>query len=152
MININIDTSQLDGKIIDLKSKVPEALRAGVGRALADIGQAVASRATLAFRASPMRPSPWASRKPSTRDDGHPLLIKSGSLRQSIGYKVVGSDTVVVGSDKAYAAYHQHGTKHMPARPFMPVDANGNLVPQMSQKINRIVEKDMAEEFAKISR
>lgn len=149
MININIDTSQLDKKLIDLKSNVPYALRAGVERSLADIGQAVASRATLAFRSEPIRPSPWAPRKPSKRDDGHPLLIKSGSLRQSIGYKVVGKDTVVVGTDRKYAGYHQFGTKHMPARPFMPLDENGNLLPRMQLKINEIVEKSVAEELGK---
>ena len=143
-IEVKVDTSKFDKMMADF----PRALARAQKRALMDIGQAVASRATMAFRNEPMRPSPWAPRKKSKRDDGHPLLIKSGSLRQSIGWKLQGNDTVVVGTDKKYAGYHQTGTKHMPARPFMPLDRNGDLTPQMQQKIYKIVEKDLAEELA----
>lgn len=132
-------------------------------RALSDIGQAVASRATMAFRTPKLRPSPWAPRKPSyivtvnkktkkkTRKlDDHPLLIKSGVLRQSINWKLEDGDTVVIGTDKKYAGYHQLGTKKMPARPFMPVDAKGDLTPDMVRKINKLVANDVQEELAKI--
>ena len=141
-IEVNVDTSNLDQKLADF----PVALARAQQRALQDIGQAVASRATLAFRTPTMRPSPWAPRKSGGK---WPLLIKSGSLRQSIGWKLRGNNTVVVGTDKKYAGYHQTGTKNMPARPFMPVDENGNLTPQMQQKINKIVEKALAEEMEK---
>ena len=157
-IEVKVDTSNLKQKLADF----PEALARAQQRALQDIGQAVASRATLAFRTPAMRPSPWAPRKKSyivvtnkktgkktRKPDDHPLLIKSGALRQSIGWKLEGNGSVVVGTDKKYAGYHQTGTKHMPARPFMPVDENGNLTPQMQQKINKIVEKALAEEMEK---
>ena len=159
-IEVNVDTSKLNRMLADF----PAALARAQQRVLQDIGQAVASRATQAFRTPTMRPSPWAPRKPSytvkvnkktgkktKKLDAHPLLIKSGSLRQSIGWKLRVFDTaVVVGTDKEYASYHQFGTKHMPARPFMPIDKNGNLTPQMQQKINKIVEKVLAEEMGKI--
>lgn len=158
-VTVSIDTSKLDRMLADF----PEALARAQKRALSDIGQAVASRATMAFRTPQMRPSPWAPRKPSyittvnkktgkktKKLDGHPLLIKTGALRQSIGWKLRGSYTVVVGTDRKYAPYHQLGTKHMPARPFMPVDAKGNLVPEMMRKINKITENILAEELAKI--
>lgn len=157
--DVDVDTSKLERMLTDF----PVALARAQQRILRDIGQAVASRATLAFRTPQMRPSPWAPRKPSytvtvnkktgrkaKKIDDHPLLIKSGSLRQSIGWKLRGGDSVVVGTDKQYAGYHQFGTKHMPARPFMPVDKGGNLTPQMMQKIHRIVEKALAEELGRI--
>lgn len=103
-IEVKVDTSKFDKMMSDF----PTALARAQKRALMDIGQAVASRATMAFRNEPMRPSPWAPRKKSKRDDGHPLLIKSGSLRQSIGWKLQGNDTVVVGMDKKCAGYRCH--------------------------------------------
>ena len=142
-IEVKVDTSKFDKLLADF----PTALARAQKRALMDIGQAVASRATMAFRNEPMRPSPWAPRKKSKRDDGHPLLIKSGSLRQSIGWKLEGDDTVVVGTDKKYAGYHQTGTKHMPARPFMPIDANGNLLPRVQRKIIKYVEDALSDEL-----
>ena len=145
-IEVKVDTSKLDRLLADF----PVALARAQRQALMDIGQAVTSRATLAFRSPPMRPSPWVPRKPSKRDDGHPLLIKSGSLRQSIGWKLDGRDTVVSGTDRKYAGYHQTGTKRMPARPFFPVDRSGNLTPQMKSKINKLVEKAMIEELRNI--
>lgn len=73
----------------------------------------------------------------------HPLLIKhpTGGLWKSISYRLEGEDTVVIGSDKEYATYHQFGTKNMPARPFFPIDKNGRLLPEMASKITRMVKK-----------
>jgi len=121
MITITVDTSQLDKRLSDFPARMAAAQK----RALEYIGQKVASRATQAFRTAGFRPSPWAPRK--DKKATHPLLIKSGALRQSISWKLEGTDTVVIGSDKKYAIYHQEGTKHMPARPFFPIDKYGQL-------------------------
>lgn len=145
-IEVNADTAKVDKMLADF----PAALARAQRQALKDIGQDVVSRATQAFRTPQLRPAPWAPRKPSKRDNGHPLLIKSGILRRSIEWKFNGVDTVIVGSDKKYAGYHQFGTRRMPARPFMPLDANGNLTPQMAQKVNRFIEKALSDELAKI--
>ena len=142
-IDINFDTSRFD----KMKSGFPERIAAAKARALRAIGQIVAARATLAFRTPSLRPSTWAPRKPSKRDDGHPLLIKSGALRQSINWKLSGADTVIVGTDRKYAPYHQHGTKHMPARPFMPIDKNGKLLPEVEERITKKVEQTIANEL-----
>ena len=120
MITITVDTSQLDKRLSDFPARMAAAQK----RALEYIGQKVASRATQAFRSPSLRPSPWEPRKSG---GNHPLLIKSGALRQSISWKLEGTDTVVIGSDKKYAIYHQEGTKHMPARPFFPIDKYGQL-------------------------
>ena len=146
MISVTIDTSDLTRKLADF----PAALARAQKRALQDIGAAVASRATRAIRTVSLRPATWAPRKPSKRDDGHPLLIKSGDMRQSISWKLEGEDTVVVGSSMEYARYHQEGTKHMPARPFFPIDQYGQLVPEMASKIKRVIEKAYVEEMGKL--
>ena len=76
-VTIDLDTSRFDRMMSDFPVRMAAAKR----RALAAIGTAVASRAQLAFRTASLRPAPWAPRKPSKRDDGHPLLIRSGNLR-----------------------------------------------------------------------
>lgn len=146
MITITVDTSRFDRMMADF----PAAMARAKKRALQDIGQEVATRATLAFRSPSLRPSPWAPRK--DQKSTHPLLIKHprSGLRQSIRPWLAGPDTVVVGTDKEYAGYHQHGTKNMPARPFFPMDRYGNLVPDMERKLRRVIERDFREEFEKL--
>jgi phage gpG-like protein len=145
-IEVKVDTSRFDRMMSD----IPERMAAVKRRALAAIGQQVASRATQAFRTPAFRPSPWAARKPSKRDDGHPLLIRKGTLRQSIRWRLNGDDAVVVGSDRKYAPYHQMGTKNMPARPFFPFDQSGRLVPGMERKIVGTIERICGEELGKL--
>ena len=157
-IEVNVDTSKFDRMMADF----PAALARAQKSALKVIGAEVKSQAERAFKHPHYRPSPWAPRKPSyivkvnkktgkktKKLDVHPLLIKSGTLSQSIESKMDGDDTVVVGSSQEYAGYHQFGTKHMPARPFMPIDENGNLLPRVQRKINKIVEEALAEEMEK---
>ena len=144
MITITVDTSQLDKKLADFPARMAAAQK----RALQAIGQQVASRATQAFRTASFRPSPWAPRK--DKKSTHPLLIKSGNLRQSISWKLDGPDTVVIGSSQKYAPYHQHGTKNMPARPFFPVDKNGNLTPGVMDDIMENVQAIYDKELEKI--
>lgn len=144
-----VDTSKFDRMLSD----IPAAIERAKQQALEDIGAAVASMTTRAFREEALRPSPWAPRKPTyivkvnkktgmktNKLDDHPLLIKSGALRQSIGWKLQGSDTVVIGTDRKYARYHQTGTKNMPARPVFPVK-DGNLTPRVERKVKGIVDK-----------
>ena len=146
MITITVDTSRFDRMMADFPVRIAAAKK----RALEAIGQAVASRATLAFRSPSLRPSPWAPRKPSKRDDGHPLLIRSGNMRQSIRWELRGADTVAIGTPTKYAPFHQHGTKNMPARPFFPIDRHGQLVPAMASKVARTVERIYTEELGKL--
>ena len=141
-VEINVDTSKFDRVLSDLPGAMARARR----KALMDIGDEVRTQADLAFKHANRRPSPWAPRKSGGT---WPLLVKHpyGGLRASINRELVGDDTVVVGTDKEYAGYHQFGTKHMPARPFFPLDKSGDLTPRVKQKIIRIAERTMAEEF-----
>jgi phage gpG-like protein len=70
------------------------------------------------------------------------LLRKSGALVQSIRITQVGTNSVTVGSDRPYAAVHQFGSKKpkgrgggIPARPFFPVDRQGNFTALAARKI-----------------
>ena len=112
-ISIKVDTSQLDKMLADF----PATLAVAQKSALLSIGAEIKSQAERAFRHPNYRPSPWAPRKEEyqrvvnkrtgkakfKRKDTWPLLIKSGKLRQSIAFKLEGSDAVVVGSDAKYA-------------------------------------------------
>lgn len=146
-VDITIDTTKFDRLMADF----PEAIRRAKGRALAAIGHGFASRATLAFRTAALRPSPWAPRKASRHDDGHPLLIRSGTLRQSISWRLVDDDAVVVGSSQKYAKHLQFGTKRMPARPFFQIDGKGGLVPAMERKARGTIRRILAEEMRRIT-
>lgn len=58
---------------------------------------------------------------------GQPILVATGDLRDSLTTPTrlaqsIGPDSLSVGSDVSYAAYHQSGTQFMPARPpLIPV-------------------------------
>lgn len=142
-VEVKIDTSKFDRMMADL----PDHLAAARRRALSGIAQEVKTMSVLSFRSEQHRPSPWAPRKSGGK---HPLLIRSGKLRQSIAWRLEGDDLAVVYSDSRYAAYHQHGTKRMPARPFFPVDRHGSLVDAIKRKINNIVGKALSHELVKL--
>lgn len=46
------------------------------------------------------------------------LLVNRGMLMRSITHSA-SARSVIVGSNMAYARFHQEGTKNMPARPFL---------------------------------
>lgn len=65
---------------------------------------------------------PWASSTAKARrkegSAGTGLLLRTGSLRDSITYTIQGPK-VVIKSNSRYAQYIQNGTSKMPARPFL---------------------------------
>lgn len=62
--------------------------------------------------------APWAA----DYEGGDSLLLRSGSLLDSIAF-VVGDDDVAVGSPLIYAGAHERGADTIPARPFLGVSA-----------------------------
>ena len=142
MITISIDTSQFAKSMADFPAALARAQRA----ALVKIGNIVENRARGAIKDPSLRPSPWAPRK---KDYKHPPLLKSTNMWHGIKSKVTGPDTVVVGTPYKYAAYHQRGTKNMPARPFFPVDGHGRLMPDVMDAIVRKVQNAYSAELQK---
>ena len=96
------------------------------------IGQHLVATTQARIRTTKTGPDdrPWAPWAEATRNarakDGSTvfgLLYKSGSLFNSINYRVAG-DSVTVSSDPTlapYAGYLQNGTPRMPARPFLGI-------------------------------
>ena len=112
------------------------------GRILLAAGTVIESHAVRAFDEPSLRPKSWPARKKAGK---HPLLIKSGDLRQSIHTQVQGADSVKVGSAKKYAAAQQLGTdKGIPPRPFFPVledQLTGHAREEIRDVVNALVGK-----------
>ena len=60
---------------------------------------------------------PW---KPVKRKVPPPILIRTGALRRGIISDAIGTRVTFL-NKRPYAAYHQHGTRNMPARPILVV-------------------------------
>lgn len=99
----------------------------------------VESMAVRAFDEPSLRPASWAARSKKSKG-AHPLLIKSGNLRQGIFSKVEG-DAGKVGSPTPYASRHQLGSKDgfTPARPFFPF-LEDKLTGHAREEIDDVIE------------
>ena len=142
-IEIKVDTSGLDRILSDIPAAIERAKRV----ALNQIGNTIKNHSIDSFKDESLRPSPWPARKDNV-DPDRPLLYKHGDMKNTIGYKLPAPDTVFVGSKADYAKYHQTGTRNMPARPIFPVK-DGNLTPDVHQKIMRKVDRAFADALPK---
>jgi phage gpG-like protein len=111
------------------------------------------------FSEDSMRPTAWAPHKYNY--GGHSLLRKSGALWQSIRITSLSGAHVTVGTDRVYAAMQQFGGKitpksgpflvfkignktvrakevNIPARPFFPFSADGQMTQVAQDKIQKI--------------
>lgn len=95
----------------------------------------------------------WKDLAPSTvkaRGSAHPILQRSGQLAASVDL-VYDRTSASVGSNKVYAAIHQFGGQAgrgrrvtIPARPFLPVDASGNLHPEAQRTVLEVISDHLA--------
>ena len=72
-------------------------------------------------------------------------LYDTGALSQSMTLKI-GAGKAGVASDRPYAAYHQYGTKKMPARPFVPAlgsPGSEQLTPRAAQYVKGAIEAEL---------
>ena len=114
--------------------------------ALRAAGMVLVELAKRAFDEPALRAASWPALKPATikakarAGKSNAMLKSSGTLWRSL--RVIGVDKtrVTVGSDRPYAAFHQLGTRHIPARPFFPVTAQGNLTPLAKERVNSAIE------------
>lgn len=87
---------------------------------------------------------PWAEWKPSTVDnypkDGHKkLLDRFGDMYEGIGH-FADANSVTIGLDRDYAAYHEFGTEHMERRGLLFADPeSGTIAPDDERAIIDIV-------------
>lgn len=63
----------------------------------------------------------WAALKQPRKRGGDLPLSDTGRLKGSITSQILGDNVVTIGSRVDYAPYHQFGTAHIPARPFLGV-------------------------------
>jgi phage virion morphogenesis protein len=85
-------------------------------------------------------------KNPIDKDESKKMILHdSGQLKGSIE-PIVKGDSVIINASKEYAAIHQFGGMagrnrkvKIPARPFMPVDAEGNLVKKAEEEIEDII-------------
>lgn len=88
-------------------------------------GRAWAPRAAE-VRASNGRSGRARSARRAARAAGDLLLVRTGELISSIAARVE-TGAVVVEAMSGHAKAHQFGTRHVPARPFLPVTKRGPL-------------------------
>jgi phage gpG-like protein len=114
-----------------------------IARSVMAAGTALMATTQRAFNEPALRPTAWAARKSG---GAHPLLLKSGTLRQSWHVSSAGGDSVQVGNPTPYAAHQQFGSAKsagrgsgVPARPFFPADKSGNLTPAGEEAVGEAI-------------
>jgi phage virion morphogenesis protein len=163
MANIGVKiTTQNQNALNELYERLrdPKPLLGSIGNALVNITseafQSETSPAGEAWQANKVtsrelkRSLAARMRNPEAERSALPnkkILHKSGQLALSISYIVKGVDEVVIGTNKKYAAIHQFGgfagrgrRVKIPARPYLPMDAAGNLVKKAEDDISDIVQ------------
>lgn len=130
MIRITLLEDSIGNELARLQSL---ATPAQLGRLALSIARVIQKAGDDTFRVSGTPNKPWAPRKDTTKP--HRLLILSQTLRKSLNSIAQGSGAAVV-TDRPYARFHQTGTKHMVARPFIPVDQSGRLEDSVAEKVN----------------
>jgi phage virion morphogenesis protein len=141
--NINISTKELD-KIAELLQK-PKRLLNNIGNLLAsEIGESFENeRSPNGKKWKALKASTINARK-RKGSSSEKILQDSYQLSESFDFSVRGN-TIIVGTDKEYAAIHQFGGKagrnkkvKIPARPFLPLKKKDNTL--LSKMEDRIIE------------
>lgn len=126
--------TQRDAITPEIRRRLRKLDGAGKTGALEVMGIVVQTAAVESFTDETKRASPWPEKK-----DGTPATLQqTHALRQSYQRAVVATPRVVeIGSDRPYALAHQLGRKEagLPARPTLPVDARGELLPEVKEDI-----------------
>lgn len=158
---------------LHITDNMTENLRARLAKVGDKTPLAMAAAATLktwaeqAFDDPGKRPSPWAPRKGG---GSHPLLKKHGLLWRSFRVEP-GNGSATLVTDRPYAAAHQFGSrayvirpkngkalswpgaKHpvkqvnhpgLPARPFFPFNAAGELMPAAAERVLATIRRRVA--------
>jgi len=101
------------------------------------VGVAVVSIGKRAFAEAALRPNSWPSKK-----DGKPATLKDTStLWRSVRVVAAQEKSVIVGSDRPYAAIHQLGgvNRPMPRRGYLPFSKEGKPTPFAHKTIREVI-------------
>lgn len=138
---VEIDDRALRATLDRLLDRVRDATPA-----MEDIARALRNHTEDAFEneRSPFGPA-WDDLSDVTKairaKDGHwpgPILQVTGGLAGSIS-SAAGADWASIGAGKVYAATHQFGRNAIKPRPFLPIDAAGNLPEGLQAEILAIL-------------
>ena len=145
MAEITLSIEELQGKLERLSKALEN--KTPLLRRIANTLQNVTEE-SFDKQASPFGEK-WKPNAPKTlqKKRGNKILIQSGLLSQSFTQKVTGT-SAQVGTNKEYAAIHQFGGKAgrnrkviIPARPFMPIKANGEIPKDFGERLeNEVVD------------
>ena len=111
-----VSTDGLDEAL--LKLRMLAAKGEDLSPLLDELGEDEVTRVMLRFESGTAPNGVWWDEL--TSRDGQPLM-DTGRLYNSIEAQVIGKHRLQVGTATDYAHYHQFGTKHIPARPFLGV-------------------------------
>ena len=136
--------SQLQNKIKMLELKARD-----LTPMLAEVGNITQNESELSFERekSPFNEK-WKplSKKTLAKKKSSKILTESARLSHSISYQVQAPKSVLVGTNIQYAAIHQFGGKagrnksvKIPARPFMPFNAKGEIPKILKKDIETII-------------
>ena len=143
MAEITLSIKELQGKLERLSKALEN--KTPLLRRIANTLQNVTEE-SFDKQASPFGEK-WKPNAPKTlqKKRGNKILIQSGLLSQSFTQKVTGT-SAQVGTNKEYAAIHQFGGKAgrnrkviIPARPFMPIKANGEIPKDFGERLEQEV-------------
>lgn len=89
---------------------------------MAKIGTVVLKSTNENFSKEGFDGTKWKARKYFKYEDGHPILNKTGELKNSIKVLNISSNEVTVGTNKEYGWVHNDGTNEIPQRQFIGDD------------------------------
>jgi phage virion morphogenesis protein len=126
--------------LAEVEALLREVERAGTNAtpAMRDIAHRLRSDILLNFRTGGTFPESW---EPSERvkKSGGQTLVDTATLRNSM-HPDWGATEAMAGTDVIYGGIHQFGglcgrglATRMPARPFLPIDAQDNLRPSTAR-------------------
>lgn len=150
-----ITTDSLSPALRKLAASTEEKRR----NTLEGMGLGLVNMARRAFTNPSLRPSPWAKRKD---DKPHALLLKTGTLRNSLRIVALSASSVTIGSDRVYSLIHQTGGTIqpkkkkalvfssggkkvivkkvvIPPRPYFPIQKNGQLTDAAEKTVREII-------------
>ena len=158
-MTINLDTSELERVLHNAANHLTHT-----APLMEDISRALLSETMMNFQLGG-RPA-WAGLSPLTiarrRGGAGAILQDTGELKRSIK-ATHSNDTATVGSNLKYAPTHQFGAKQgefgrsdrntplpwgdIPARPFIPMDKNGDISYDGFLAVREVVNRYLASAF-----
>jgi len=96
-----------------------------------------------------MRMTSWPALSAATiKRKGHDKPLKDeGILMRSLMANAPQSDQIEIGSDRPQANAQNFGYKNIPARPFIPIAANGTALPAAEKAIKEVLEGHLKKQF-----